>query len=792
MKIKPARFTNRAKRAGFIFPPLGYLSSLTRLPLSAHLEYSDHDVLHTSNNCLIFKILYDASHKRRCAFLFRTHIMERDYPLEKVRNFGIIAHIDAGKTTTSERILFYTGESHKIGEVHEGETVTDWMEQERERGITITAAAITCFWTKTDEDAKDKAKKYRFNIIDTPGHIDFTVEVKRSLRVLDGAVVVFDGVAGVEPQSETNWRYADEASVPRICLINKLDRTGASFERSYASILDRLNKNAVRIQIPIGAEDQFEGVVDLIKMKAYRFEGNMGSQVVESDIPENLKAEAEKYRAELIEKIVEHDDVLMGAYLDGKEPSIEDLKKTLRKAVIENKIFPVMTGSALKNKGVQLVLDAVVDYLPSPLDIPPVKGINPKTGEETLRHASDEEPFTALAFKLQADPFVGSLTFFRVYSGMIEAGSYVYNSTTGEKERMGRIVRLQADKREEVKKVFAGEIAAAVGLKETKTSHTLCDENNQIVLEKIHFPEPVVSLKIEPKTKADQEKMGMALKRLSDEDPTFRVTSDQETMETIISGMGELHLEIIVDRMKREFNVEANVGKPQVAYRETIQREAEAEEKYIKQTGGRGQYGHVKIRVKPLQPWPEGQKIPNNVMREDHFEFINNIKGGVIPQEYIQPCVKGFREAMERGVVAGYKMEDVSVDLFDGSYHEVDSSEIAFKIAASQAFQTAAKKAGAVILEPIMKVEVIVPEKFMGDVTGNLSSKRAAIEGMNDRGMNKVITAKVPLSEMFGYTTTLRSLTEGRGSSTMEFDHYEVVPKNVADTIISARGGAGR
>ncbi len=587
----------------------------------------------------------------------------RDYPLEKVRNFGIIAHIDAGKTTTSERVLYYTGSQHKIGEVHEGETTTDWMEQERERGITITAAAITCFWSKTNEpDKKDASKKYRFNIIDTPGHIDFTVEVKRSMRVLDGAVVVFDGVAGVEPQSETNWRYADEANVPRVCFINKLDRMGASFEKSYASILDRLTKHAVRMQIPIGAEGDFEGVVDLLTMKAFKFEGNMGEDVQEYEIPENLKAEAQKYRAMLVEAIVEHDDTLMTAYLDGKEPTLEQLKATLRKAVIANKIFPVYTGSALKNKGVQLVLDAVVDYLPSPVDMPPVTGINPKTGDPIARHASDDEPFTALAFKLQADPFVGQLTFFRVYSGSIEAGSYLYNSTTGTKERLGRIVRLQANQREEVKKVYAGEIAAAVGLKDTKTSHTLCDENNPIILEQIKFPEPVIALRIEPKTKADQEKMGMAMKKLADEDPTFRVSTDPETMETLISGMGELHLEIIVDRMKREFNVEANVGKPQVAYRETIQQQAEAEGKYIKQTGGKGQYGHVRLRIKPLEPIAEGEKVKKNVTRDDHFEFIDSIKGGVVPQEFIGPVEDGVREALDRGIVAGFKMVDVSVD----------------------------------------------------------------------------------------------------------------------------------
>ena len=711
--------------------------------------------------------------------------MERDYPLEKVRNFGIIAHIDAGKTTTSERVLYYTGAQHKIGEVHEGETTTDWMEQERERGITITAAAITCFWKKTD--ASSDAEKVRFNIIDTPGHIDFTVEVKRSMRVLDGAVVVFDGVAGVEPQSETNWRYADEAKVPRICFINKLDRMGASFEKSFQSILDRLNKNAVRMQLPIGAEEHFEGVIDLLKMKAYRFEGEMGKEVVEFDIPDNHKSDANMYRAELIEKIVEHDDKLMTEYLEGKEPSLAELKAVLRKAVIENKIFPVYTGSALKNKGVQLVLDAVVDYLPSPVDMPPVKGTDPSTGEEVIRHASDAEPFCALAFKLQADPFVGQLTFFRVYSGSIEAGSYLYNSTTGQKERLGRIVRLQANQREEVKKVYAGEIAAAVGLKDTKTSHTLCDEAKPIVLEQIKFPEPVISLRIEPKTRADQEKMGMALKKLSDEDPTFKVSTDPETMETLISGMGELHLEIIVDRMKREFGVEANVGKPQVAYRETIQKEAEAEGKYIKQTGGKGQYGHVRLRLKPLQPLEEGAKIPKNVTREDHFEFIDSIKGGVVPQEFIGPVEKGVREAMERGIVAGYRMVDISCELYDGSYHDVDSSEIAFKIAASMGFQEAAKNARPVLLEPIMKVEVVVPEKFMGDITGSLSGKRGAIEGMEERGLARAIRATVPLAEMFGYTTALRSMTEGRGSFTMEFDHYEPVPPNVASTIIAAR-----
>ncbi len=718
--------------------------------------------------------------------------MERDYPLERIRNFGIVAHVDAGKTTTSERVLYYTGSQHKIGEVHEGEATTDWMEQEKERGITITAAAVTCFWGPTNIPEGERLKKenkYRFNIIDTPGHIDFTVEVKRSLRVLDGAMVVFDGVAGVEPQSETNWRYAEEAHVPRICFINKIDRTGASFERSFQSILNRLSKNAVRMTLPIGEEDKHEGLVHLLRMKAYYFEGPMGDKIVEKEIPENMKADVEKYRAELVEKIVENDEALMNQYLDGKEIGYEDLKATLRKAVIANNVFPVFAGSALKNKGVQLVLDAVVDFLPSPLDVPPVKGIDPRTGEEIERHASDSEPFSALAFKLQSDPFVGQLTFFRVYSGTVESGTYIYNSTLDEKERLGRIVRLQADKREEVKKVFAGEIAAAVGLKDAKTSHTFCDENHPIILDQITFPEPVISLRIEPKTKADQEKMGMALKRLSDEDPTFKIKTDSETGETVIMGMGELHLEIIVDRLKREFAVEANVGKPQVSYKETIQGEAEVENKYIKQTGGKGQYGHVKIKIKPLPDYDPDEKVPKNVHREEGFEFIDSIKGGVIPQEFIPAVEKGIKEAMDRGVLAGYKMTGISAELLFGSYHDVDSSEIAYKIAASQAFQEAAKKAKPVLLEPIMKVEVVVPDKFMGDVTGNLSSKRGQIEAMEERGDLKVVRAFVPLSEMFGYVTNLRSMTEGRGSATMEFDHYAVVPKNVEQEIIEARTG---
>lgn len=723
--------------------------------------------------------------------------MAREFPLSKLRNFGIVAHVDAGKTTTSERVLFYTGMSHKIGEVHDGATVTDWMEQERERGITITAAAISCNWSKTmEEDRTDKSKMFTFNIIDTPGHIDFTAEVKRSMRVLDGAVVVFDGAAGVEPQTETNWGYADEANVPRICFINKMDKLGADFDASVKSIHERLSDKAVRIQLPIGAEDSMSGVIDLIKMKAYRFGGQMGMDVTEEEIPADMLELAQKWRGEMIEAIVSHDDALMEAYLGGEEPTIDQLKATLRKAVIANEIFPIMTGTALKNIGVQLVLDAVVDYLPSPVDLPPVKGVDPKD-EETIveRQPSDEEPFAALAFKLQDDKFVGQLAFFRVYSGTVKAGSYIMNSSTGNKERVGRIVRLMADKRTEVEEVYAGEIAAMVGLKEVKTSHTLCDVDKPVILEQITFPAPVVAVRVEPKTKNDQEKMGVALKRLADEDPTFTVSTDEETLETIIAGMGELHLDILVDRMKREFGVEANIGAPQVAYRETIQREAEAEHKYVKQSGGRGQYGHVKIRIKPMEPLAvdadgEEEKVAKNVTREDHFEFINNIKGGVVPNEYIPAVAKGAKEAMGRGFVAGYKMEDISVELFDGSYHDVDSSEIAFRLAAINAFKDAAAKAGPVILEPIMKVEVRTPEEYMGDINGNISSKRGQVEGTEEMGGKTIVHAKVPLSELFGYTNTLRSMTQGRASMTMEFDHYEVVPPNVAEDIKRARGVA--
>ncbi|MBI3046598.1 MAG: elongation factor G [Candidatus Harrisonbacteria bacterium] len=695
--------------------------------------------------------------------------MARQYPLEKTRDIGIIAHIDAGKTTVSERILFYTGVSHKIGEVHEGDTVMDWMEQERERGITITSAATTCFWVPTYQHG-DKKFEHRINLIDTPGHIDFTVEVKRSLRVLDGAVVVFDGVSGVEPQSETNWRYADEYKVPRLCFINKLDRTGASFEGSYQSILERLTPNAVPIQIPIGLENNFEGVVDLLKMKAYQFEGEKGEKIKEIEIPANLLEEAKKHRHALIEKVVEQDDDLMSHYLEGREPDLNSLKRVLRKATIANTLVPVVCGSALKNKGIQLVLDAVIDYLPSPLDLPPVKGLDLKSGAEITREASDEAPLAALAFKIAADPFVGSLTYFRVYSGVMKRSTYVLNSTKNIKERIGRMVRMHANQREEVEEIHAGDLGAIVGLKDTTTGDTLCDENNPIILEKIIFPEPVISLRIEPKTKADQEKMGMALRRLSEEDPTFRVTGDIETGETIIWGMGELHLEIIVDRMKREFTVLANVGRPQVAYRETIKMEAEAEGKYIKQSGGRGQYGHVELKVEPME-------------RGKGFEFVDDIKGGVIPKEFIKPVEKGVIEAMQKGVVAGYPLNDMKVTLYDGSYHEVDSSEAAFKIAGSIALQEAAKRAKPVLLEPIMKVQTLVPSEFMGDITGDLSSKRGKIEAMTDRANIKVIDAKVPLSEMFGYATKLRSMSQGRGNFNMEFSHYEEVPNNIAELI---------
>jgi elongation factor G len=714
--------------------------------------------------------------------------MSRDYPLEKVRNFGIIAHIDAGKTTTSERILFYTGVSHKIGEVHDGAAVMDWMEQEQERGITITAAAVTCFWTPSYAIA-DAKSKFRFNIIDTPGHVDFTVEVERSLKVLDGAVVVFDGVAGVEPQSETVWRQADKYNVPRICFINKIDRTGASFERSFQSILNRLTKKAVRFQIPLGEEENCAGVIDLLKMKSYVFEGEMGSKVVEQEIPAEYMEIATKYHNELIESVVTHDDVLMTRYLDGDTNiSVLELKAATRAGVLAGKIYPVFTGTALRNKGVQLVLDGVVDYLPCPTDRVNVHGIDDKTGEEINIPADDTKPFCALAFKVANDPFVGQLTFFRVYSGTLEAGSYVLNTRTGEKERVGRIVRMISNDREDVKIVYAGEIAAAVGLKDTKTSDTLCDLTTPITLEAISFAEPVVSLKVEPKTKADQEKMGMALSRLANEDPTFRVTSDNEAGETIISGMGELHLEIMVDRMKREFNVETNVGNPQVSYRETISGTSEVDNKYVKQTGGKGQYGHVKIRIKPMEEMAADAVLPKNVQRDETMEFTNNIKGGVIPNEFIPAIYKGLKEAMARGVIAGYPLVNIAVELFDGSFHPVDSSEIAFKVAASQALQEAIQKASPVLLEPMMRVEVTVPPESVGDVTGDLSGKRGMIEGMDDRGMVSAVRAIVPLAAMFGYVNSLRSMTSGRGSSTMEFARYDAVPPNVAEEVAKKRG----
>ncbi|HRY36769.1 MAG TPA: elongation factor G [Candidatus Magasanikbacteria bacterium] len=691
--------------------------------------------------------------------------MPREYPLDKTRNIGIMAHIDAGKTTFSERVLFYTGRKHKIGEVHEGAAEMDWMEQEKERGITITSAATTCFW-----------KGHRINLIDTPGHVDFTVEVERSLRVLDGACALFDGSQGVEPQSETVWHQADKYNVPRIAFVNKMDKMGADFYMSLASIKERLSKNAVAIQLPIGAEGTFSGIIDLIEEKAFKFEGKNGENIIEIPIPEELKEEVKKYRAEMIEKIAEANDDSMAKFLNGETFSIEEIRKNIREMVIAGRIFPVMCGSALSNIGVQLGLDAVVAYLPAPTDLPEIKGTNPDSDEPMSRKAEDEEPFSALAFKVATDPFVGRLIFFRVYSGKVTTGSYVLNSTKGERERISRIVRMHANHREDVNEVFAGEIAAAIGLKDTVTGDTLCDENKPIVLEKITFPEPVISIAIEPKTKADQEKIGMALQKLTEEDPTFRVHTDEETLQTIIEGMGELHLEIIVDRMKREFKVEANVGAPQVAYKETIKNSAEAEGKYIKQSGGRGQYGHCWLRVEPQEDKTKG-----------NFEFVDAVKGGVVPREYIPAIEKGIKEAITRGVQAGYPVVDIKVTCFDGSYHEVDSSEAAFKMAGSMAFQDACRKANPIILEPIMKVEVLTPEQFMGDVIGDLNSKRGQIQEMTERGQLKVVKAIVPLASMFGYTTNLRNITQGRASSTMEFSHYAEVPNNVAQNIISGK-----
>ncbi len=694
--------------------------------------------------------------------------MPRDYSLDKTRNIGIIAHIDAGKTTTTERVLFYTGKKHKIGEVHEGEATMDWMEQEQERGITITAAATTCFW-----------KDHRINIIDTPGHVDFTVEVERSLRVLDGGVTVFDGVAGVEPQSETVWRQADKYKVPRICFINKLDRTGADFYKDVQSIRTRLTPNAHPIQLPIGTEDKFEGIIDLFTMKAHMYRDDEGKKIDEIEIPADYAEKAKEWRARLVEAIVENDEVAMDKYLSGEEIPMDELKRILRKATLSLNIFPVLCGSALKNKGVQAMLDGVVAYLPSPLDVPPVQGFDPDEPEKIIeRKTSDSEPFSALAFKIAADPFVGKLAFFRVYSGSLKAGSYILNSSTGQKERISRIVRLHANSREDVEEVYAGEIAAAVGLKGTFTGHTMCDPDHPIVLESITFPEPVISLALEPATKADQEKLSMALQKLAEEDPTFRVRTDEDTLQTIISGMGELHLEIIVDRMKREYGVTANVGRPQVSYRETIRQSAEGEGKYVKQSGGRGQYGHAWVRVEPATG-PDA--LP--------FEFVDEVKGGAIPREYIAPVGKGAKEALERGIIAGYPMINVKVTVFDGSYHDVDSNEAAFKMAGSLAVQEAVKKAKPVILEPMMKVEAVTPEDFMGTVVGDLNSKRAQIQEMGDRGNVKTVLAIVPLSEMFGYATSLRSITQGRASYSMEFYEYQEVPSNVATEIIAKRKG---
>ena len=720
--------------------------------------------------------------------------MSRDYPLERVRNFGIVAHVDAGKTTTTERILFYTGVSHKIGEVHDGAATMDWMEQEQERGITITSAATTCFWTPTYiEDKKDDLSKNRFNIIDTPGHVDFTAEVERSLKVLDGAVVVLDSNAGVEPQTETVWRQADKYGVPRMCFVNKLDKTGGDFKATLQSIRDRLSPDAVAAQLPIGIESDLSGMVDLLTQKAYRFTGDMGIDVVVEDIPADMLGDVEEARGEFIEKIVENNEDLMDKFLGGEEITVPELKAELRKAVIANQIVPVYGGTAFKNIGVQLMLDAVVDFLPAPTDIPAIKGTNPKTEEEEERSASDEKPLSALVFKIATDPFVGQIAFTRIYSGVLEAGSYVLNSSTGNKERIGRLLRMHANEREEIKQGFAGEIVAIVGLKDSKTSDTLCDLNAPIELHKIEFPEPVISLKIEPETKADQEKMGIAIKKLSDEDPTFTVSTNSETNETIISGMGELHLDILVDRMKREFNVNAIVGEPQVSYRETIRGQSEGEEKYAKQSGGRGQYGHTKIKIMPIEQSPHSERedadLPKNVFRSEGFEFINSIKGGVIPQEYITPCRKGFEEGMDRGILAGYPVVNVAVELYDGSYHDVDSSEIAFKISAAKAFGKAARSANPVILEPVMKVDVVTPEEYVGDITGNISSMRGSIEGIEERGLAQVVKAKVPLAELFGYTTKVRSLTQGRATPTLEFSHYDPVPKNIEMEIVKKRGG---
>ena len=685
--------------------------------------------------------------------------MPRKFSLENTRNIGIMAHIDAGKTTTTERILFYTGKTHKMGETHEGAAVMDYMVQEQERGITITSAATTAQWKNT-----------RINIIDTPGHVDFTVEVERSLRVLDGAVTVLCAKGGVEPQSETVWRQAEKYGVPRMIFVNKMDIMGADFYHVLDMVKNRLKANAVAVQLPIGVESTFRGIIDLIKMKAEIYEDDLGTIIEEQDIPEDMKDLAEEYRQKMLESVAECDEDLMMKYLEGEELTVEEIKSTIRKMTIANKMVPVLCGSAYKNKGVQLMLDAVVDYMPSPLDIPPIKGIIPRLEKEAERPADDKGPFSALAFKIVADPYVGKLAFFRVYSGTLESGSYVYNSTKGKKERIGRILQMHANHREDIEQVYSGDIAAAVGLKDTTTGDTLCDEKHPIILESMEFPDPVIQIAIEPKTKAGQEKMGIALAKLAEEDPTFKTYTDPDTGQTIIAGMGELHLEIIVDRLLREFKVEANVGKPQVSYKETITKEAIVDNKYAKQSGGHGQYGHVKIRLYPRQPG-EG------------YEFVNKIVGGAIPKEFIPKIDEGIREAMETGPLAGYQVVDVGVELFDGSYHEVDSSEMAFKIAASMAFREAAAKAAPILLEPIFKVEVTAPEEYMGDVIGDISSRRGRIEGTDIRNGTATVDAMVPLSQMFGYATDLRSKTQGRGTYVMQMDHFEKLPDNLLDKI---------
>jgi elongation factor G len=682
--------------------------------------------------------------------------------LEKTRNIGIMAHIDAGKTTTTERILYYTGVSHRIGEVHEGTATMDWMEQEQERGITITSAATTCHWND-----------HRINIIDTPGHVDFTIEVERSLRVLDGAVAVFCSVGGVEPQSETVWRQADKYKVPRIAFINKMDRVGADFFRGINMIKDRLKANPVAIQLPVGVEESYKGVIDLVEMKAVIWdEESLGAKYHVEDIPDNMLELAGEYREKMVEEIASHDDILMEKYLGGEELTVGEIKAAIRQATIDIQICPVICGSAFKNKGVQNLLDAVIEYLPSPVDVPAIKGIDAESETEVERPAKDDGPFAALAFKIMTDPFVGQLCFFRVYSGALKSGSYIYNSTKGKKERIGRLLQMHANKREELKEVFAGDIAAAVGLKYTTTGDTLCPEDHPVVLESIEFPEPVISIAIEPKTKADQEKLGTSLAKLASEDPSFRVKTDEETGQTIISGMGELHLEIIVDRLMREFKVDANVGRPQVAYRETITKKVKVEGKFVRQSGGRGQYGHVWLEVEPQEPGKG-------------YEFVDAIKGGVVPREYIPAVDKGIREAMDTGVLAGYPVVDFKVSLIDGSYHEVDSSEMAFKIAGSMGFKEGCSKAGPVLLEPIMSVEVVVPEEYMGDVIGDLNSRRGRIMGMESRAGVQVVTSMVPLAQMFGYSTDLRSATQGRATYTMTFDHYEQIPKSVSEEIIA-------